>query len=413
MTASRRPLITFYGDDLTGSTDVMEALAMHGVKTVLFARQPEAGEMQAFAGYDAIGLASASRSQPPAWMDRHLRPALAWLKSLDGELCHYKVCSTFNSSPEIGSIGRAIEIARDVFDQQAVPLVIGAPQLKRYTFAGHLFAAYQGNTFRIDRHPVMSRHPVTPMHESDVRVHLAAQMRTAADVRLIDVYDAVTQQAAGQELWNTRHDNRRFVVGSSGVEYALLQHLGSLGLLPAAPSFAAVNPVERMAVVSGSCSPTTERQLRHALSNGFEGIELDPVRADSSAAVDQAMLKLGQGRSVVIYTALGPATDRTGEMSPESRQSLGAALGLIMRSLIERAGLRRVVIAGGDTSGHALAQLPVTALTTRFPLKSTPGSPLCVSHSQSPHFNELEIAFKGGQVGGDAYFSDLRDGHLS
>ena len=58
----------------------------------------------------AIGLAGSSRSETPAWMDEHLTPAFAWLKSLDAGVCHYKVCSTFDSSPEIGSIGRAIDI---------------------------------------------------------------------------------------------------------------------------------------------------------------------------------------------------------------------------------------------------------------------------------------------------------------
>ena len=65
------------------------------------------------------------------------------------------------------------------FSQAVVPLVVGAPQLKRYTFAGHLFAAYQGEVYRIDRHPVMSRHPVTPMAEADLRLHLAQQTTRA------------------------------------------------------------------------------------------------------------------------------------------------------------------------------------------------------------------------------------------
>ena len=99
----------------------------------------------------------------------------AWLKGLDARFCHYKVCSTFDSSPDVGNIGRAIEIGRRVFGQRVTPLVVGAPQLKRYTAFGHLFAGYQGQTYRIDRHPVMSRHPVTPMDEADLRIHLSRQ----------------------------------------------------------------------------------------------------------------------------------------------------------------------------------------------------------------------------------------------
>ena len=108
-------------------------------------------------------------------MDEHLPASFRWLKSLDARFCHYKVCSTFDSSPACGSIGRAIEIGARVFGQAMVPLMVGAPQLKRYTFAGHLFAGYQGETYRIDRHPVMSRHPVTPMDEAILRLHLARQ----------------------------------------------------------------------------------------------------------------------------------------------------------------------------------------------------------------------------------------------
>ncbi len=136
--------LSFYGDDLTGSTDAMEALSSRGVPTVLFTRQPDAGQLARFAGVRAIGLAGTSRSQTPAWMEAHLAPALAWLHGLRAGLCHYKVCSTFDSSPAIGSIGKAIELGGQVFGQAMVPLVVGAPQLKRYTAFGNLFAGFRG-----------------------------------------------------------------------------------------------------------------------------------------------------------------------------------------------------------------------------------------------------------------------------
>src|ERR1700744_1294356 len=95
-------LLSYYGDDLTGSTDVMEALASSGVPTVLFMQVPTAAQRARFANCRAIGLAGSSRSQTPAWMDFHLPPAFAWLKDLEAPVCHYKVCSTFDSSPAIG-----------------------------------------------------------------------------------------------------------------------------------------------------------------------------------------------------------------------------------------------------------------------------------------------------------------------
>ena len=172
---SNRLLLSYYGDDLTGSTDVMEALASHGVDTVLFMNVPDEELLARFSHCKAIGLAGTSRSETPEWMEKHLTPAFNWLKSLNAAIAHYKVCSTFDSAPHVGNIGKAVEIAKAIFDQAYVPLIVGAPQLKRYTVFGNLFAAYQGEVYRIDRHPVMSRHPVTPMHEADLRLHLAQQ----------------------------------------------------------------------------------------------------------------------------------------------------------------------------------------------------------------------------------------------
>ena len=122
-------LLSYYCDDLTGSTDVMEALELGGVPTVLFMRQPDEAMLAQFAHCRAIGLAGTSRSETPQWMDTHLESAFVWLKTLNAALCHYKVCSTFDSSPTIGSIGRAIEIGRSVFAQDSVPLLVGAPNI--------------------------------------------------------------------------------------------------------------------------------------------------------------------------------------------------------------------------------------------------------------------------------------------
>ena len=114
---------------------------------------------------------------------------------------------------------------------------------------------------------------------------------------------------------------------------------------------------------------------------------------------------------MALYTALGPETDVGAQFETEgARHAIGRALGDVQGALIERAGLRRAVIAGGDTSSHALRQLGVYALTTRLPLPTTPGSPLCLAHSDDKAFDGLEIAFKGGQVGDDDYFEKIRLG---
>ncbi|TJW14007.1 MAG: four-carbon acid sugar kinase family protein [Mesorhizobium sp.] len=437
-------LLSYYGDDLTGSTDVMEALELGGVPTVLFMRQPDEALLSQFTHCQAIGLAGTSRSETPQWMDTHLRDAFAWLKSRNAEICHYKVCSTFDSSPAIGNIGRAIEIGRSVFRQCSVPLVVGAPQLKRFTAFGHLFAAYREKYFRIDRHPVMSRHPTTPMDESDLLIHLSRQTNLTSglidlatlqsasrseafdrlvengnEIVLFDVDSRETQRLAGKEIWRARKPGGYFVVGSSGIEYALLGEWASNRAIRAEPGFLPPGVADRIAVVSGSCSPTTERQIRHALADGFDGIELDPVELVSEAscaaiarAVSAGRASLQAGRSVVLYTALGPAAERGAEIDRQegARHKLGRGLGELLRELTIEQQLRRVVIAGGDTSSHALGQMGVDALTVRMPLPASPGSPLCVAHSRDKAINGLEIALKGGQVGTDRYFCAIRDG---
>jgi uncharacterized protein YgbK (DUF1537 family) len=436
-------LLSYYGDDLTGSTDAMEALELHGVPTVLFMREPTAAQMGRFAKRRAIGLAGSSRSETPDWMDNHLAAAFGWLKSLGAAVCHYKVCSTFDSSPQIGSIGRAIDIGQRLFGQAHIPLVVGAPQLKRYTAFGNLFASYRDDIYRIDRHPVMSRHPVTPMKEADLRQHL--EMQTAkrvalvdlaalnqthvdrhvdlafsgkAEIVLFDVADIATQKSVGRQLWRIRSRDGFLVVGSSGVEYALLSEWTRLGLIDPEAEFSPPGRVDRIAVVSGSCSPTTERQIHHAVANGFDGVMLDPrglASGDGEAiahAIERGLESLAAGRSVILYTALGPSSDIGGEFGgrEDARHAIGRGLGQIERALVEQTRLTRAVIAGGDTSSHALHQLGVFALTMRMPSPATPGSPLCRAHSDDKAFDGLEIALKGGQVGGDDYFGRIRDG---
>jgi len=435
-----KPVLSYYGDDFTGSTDVMEAMASNGFNCVLFLEVPDEQLLERFADSQVIGIAGTSRSETPEWMNTHLTDVFKWLKKLNSDFCHYKVCSTFDSCPAIGNIGRATEIGKDVFEQAFVPLLVGAPQLKRYTAFGHLFAAYQGQHYRIDRHPVMSCHPVTPMHESDLRLHLSEQSKLESElvdqvhlntanqqvidsitadakgIVLFDVDNIDTQTKAGQQLDHLSNQHS-FVVGSSGVEYALLAHWKHTGQIKQSEAMPTASGTEQIAVVSGSVSPTTERQIKHAIEHGFESIAVDPMSLVGKTAsttinsiVQAAIAVLKQGSSPLIHTALGPGQDKGQELDNHSgaRHQIGRALGIILRRLIEEHGLQRVVIAGGDTSSHALPELGIEALTLLMPIPSTPGSPLCQCHGSTQASNGLEIALKGGQVGGDDYFSMIR-----
>ena len=435
-----RRVFAWYGDDFTGSTDVLEVLASRGLSAVLFLQQPGEDSFQRFAEYRAFGLAGSSRSQSPAWMDHNLPPAFAWLRGLGAAICHYKVCSTLDSSPQVGSIGRALEIGQRVFETAYVPVVAGTPALRRYLVFGNLFAAAGAEIFRIDRHPTMSRHPVTPMDEADIRLHLGrqtnrrielmdlldlgapdAEERLAAKLSgrpgavLFDGFDERSELCLGRLLWYSAF-RQAFVVGSSGVAYALTAYWREQGLLDAARARRQPGEADRLVVLSGSCSPATEQQIAHAGRNGFALVRLaaqalasgDGREAAIAAAVEDALRVLREGHSVVLYTAAG-AADRLSLGGAQEqlslRQALGEQAGRILRAIVDASGIRRVLVAGGDTSSHAVQQLGVDALTFVCPL--SPGAPLCRAWSRDAERDGLEIVLKGGQMGPEDFFTTV------
>ena len=445
-------LLSFYGDDFTGSTDAMEALSLAGIRTVLFLDPPSPTLLrERFAGVEAVGAAGVSRRWTPAQMEAGLRPIFTALRDLGAPLVHYKVCSTFDSSPEIGSIGRAIEIGREIFASGWVPLVVGAPVLRRYTLFGNLFATVGDETFRLDRHPTMSRHPVTPMHESDLRVHLGKQtsasvalfdilqlagiavevdqrldalLNTGPDVVLFDVLDQARLAEVGRLIHERAGAEPLFVVGSSGLEYALAAHWQASSRRPQPAPPAPAEPVAQVVVVSGSCSPETQGQIAWAIDNGYVAVALDTAQlldpghadAERDRAIDEALAALQGGLSVVVHSCLGPHDPRIaaashttrGEDGASAGATIGARLGEIMHTLLLATGIRRAIVAGGDTSGYIAHHLGIFALEMVTP--TAPGSPLCRAFASDQTFDGLEIALKGGQVGKADYFERVRRG---
>jgi uncharacterized protein YgbK (DUF1537 family) len=417
----REPIFSYYGDDFTGSTDALEALAANGVPAVLFLRPPDAEDLRAFRGCRAIGIAGDSRSRSPAWMRSALPPVFACLREIGAPIMQYKVCSTFDSSPETGSIGCALEIGQEVFGVPSVPVVPAAPFLQRYVVFGHLFAGSQGAIHRIDRHPAMKQHPVTPMSESDLLLHLSRQtarklalvnilaLRTNsfafaanADGILFDGLEPADLTQAGRWIWEHRHTPQTFVVGSSGFTYGLLDYWRAQGWLPEPGPCPSAPLADRLLVLAGSCSPTTERQIGRALRDGFRGIRLNPLMVgdagyDESVELE-ALQQLAGGRNVILYSALGPK-DQVALADPPA---LAAAMGRMLRRLIESSGVRRVLVAGGDTASYAVPELGISALTFAAPL--APGAPLCRAHGGPPG---LELVLKGGQVGSERFFGEV------
>ena len=442
--------LAYYGDDFTGSTDVMEAFAAAGVPTVLFLQPPGPQDLARFPQARCVGVAGTSRGKPPAWMREHLPEVFGRLFALGAPVVQYKVCSTFDSSPDIGSIGQAIDLGVAHSREAWSPMVVGAPRLQRYQAFGHLFAASQGEVFRLDRHPTMSRHPVTPMDESDLRIHLArqtprriglvnlAQMQQGtgeatlralqgADqpVVMLDVADPTSQLEAGRLVWQQRGQGV-FSASSSGLQYALAAWWRRRGWLPATPSLPQATPVPCIAVVSGSCSPASAAQIDWAEAHGFAVERLDVaacLQADLAEPeierlVAWAAEAVSRGVSPIVCSARGPddpavtgfdgLVRRLGCTRAQGNERIGAALAEVMRRLLDRSDLRRVVVAGGDSSGAVAGHLGLQAFTVLAGL--APGAPLCRAWSDDPKRDGLEIVLKGGQVGGASFYGDVRAG---
>lgn len=450
--SANKLLLTFYGDDFTGSTDVLESVAMAGIPAMLFLSPPTPADLARRPGLRAVGVAGTSRSQTPEWMDAHLPEMFAKLKDLGAPICHYKTCSTFDSAPQIGNIGRAAEIGQRVFGT-SVLAVVGVTRHKRFVVFSNLFAAGSisdtQDIFRIDRHPTMSRHPSTPMTEADLRVHLAKQtdrriagfdfrrmladdasaaLRAtldANDIVILDTFDAETTRATGRLLAEHAAHKPAFVVGSSGVEYALADHLTAQGELPIEAPPTARGAVDKLLAVCGSASPVTEGQIAWAEAHGLAVIALDTVaaveegEAIEAGIADKMVGALSTCAGVILHTARGPgdprvgptldALKRRGLCAGDSSRVLGGSLGRALRRALAKTSVRRVVLAGGDSTSHAVSAMGIDALDLAGPL--VPGAPLCRVHSKDVAIDGIEISLKGGQVGAPDYFARVFTGH--
>jgi len=162
--------------------------------------------------------------------------------------------------------------------------------------------------------------------------------------------------------------------------------------------------------VSGSGSPETAASIRTAIEDGYADIRLDAAavaKGETAGAVEAALAAIDRGANPALYTALGPDDPAFAGGDANFRQRLGAGLGTILREVLERSGVRRAVVCGGDTSSSVGQELGIYALTAIAPL--APGSPLCRAWADGPA-DGLEIVLKGGQRGGPHFFEEVRRG---
>jgi uncharacterized protein YgbK (DUF1537 family) len=401
-----------------------------------------------------VGISGAARTLPAKALPQALSPIFGSLKEYQSPIFIYKVCSTFDSSNKVGNIGRAIELGLEIFSPEFIPILAAAPKLGRYTVFGNHFAAVgDGEVFRLDRHPSMASHPVTPMGEADLRQHLAHQ--TKLNSGLINILDI----AAGPQRINSRLDDHLaadvpliffdclsaedlnivcdtvfkrncgrtsiFFVGSQELGYGLAAALKKSRVLPKDTgldiSGKAGDVRGPILVLSGSCATVTGEQISWARNNGFYDCPIYPQNmldtarrySDRENIVASAIKMLAEGKSVILHTAIGPDDERIAAMKraieqlslthTEANDILGAELGALASEILSGSAVKRVVISGGDTAGRIQKKLQIEALQISKSIGIA--APLCYVYSRLPEINGLEIAFKGGQVGDTDYLS--------
>jgi len=427
------PALLWYGDDFTGATDTLGTAARAGLRALLFLRVPTDAQLGAAGPLDCVGLAGAARSMGPDAMRAELAPVVPLFHQVGARVLHYKLCSTFDSAPEVGSIGVALQTLRAALPHARTAIVGGQPDLGRYCVFGNLFAraGSGGEVHRIDRHPTMARHPVTPMGEADLRRHLALQglprlalvpytslrgtsaalqaqwqafAEASPDGVLFDVADNSDLDPIGDLLWRECALGPVLVAGPSSVVQALATRIApACAPLRAAAIAPASSPV---LVLAGSLSPVTAEQVRNATS--FEKIWLDPhalaTQAYLADAASRIIALLREGRHVLACTVT------QGQAAPESinARALALAGGALLAKVLNDMPLARVGVAGGDTSSHAVQALDAWGLS--YLAAVGPGVALCRLHSDHPALDGTEIALKGGQMGTPDLFERLVHG---
>jgi uncharacterized protein YgbK (DUF1537 family) len=406
------PRVCFYGDDFTGSADALINYHRFGLRTALLLSPGAAPELAR--SLDVLGVAGVSRSLPVEQMEAEIRPVFEAFRAHRPAVVQYKVCSTFDSSPRIGSIGRACEIATEVFGPRPIPVLPAQPELGRWTaFGNHFARAGDGKVHRLDRHPGLRDHPSTPMREAQLSVHLAAQTSLpVAELHLpaLDRYpelarafrgpivlDCVEQSELmriGRLVWPPEEDRPLFAVGSGGLSYALGgvlgEHLGTR---------AELEPVDALLVVSGSCADQTAIQIGEAERRGWLCLNMHENGVAAAAAAARDAL-LG-GRGAVVFSALGrPDRELTA-------RSTGEALAEVVAAVVRQTPVRRVIACGGDTSSWLVRSLGVDAL---LPLGAVDLAPVVRTVAADSVLDGLEITLKGGQIGGADLFERLRAG---
>ncbi|RVU28135.1 four-carbon acid sugar kinase family protein [Streptomyces antnestii] len=406
-------------DDFTGATDLANNLVRAGMRVVQLIDVPAPGAHPPVDA-DAVVIALKSRTVPAAEAaDASLR-ALDWLRSAGAGQIYFKYCSTFDSTPA-GNIGPVTEALMDALGTDFTVATPAFPDNGRTVFKGHLFV---GDVLLGESG--MRHHPLTPMTDSNLVSVLGAQMRRP--VGLID-HKAV---AAGPEAIAARIGELRGEgVGAAIVDAVSNEDLVRLGsavaglpLVTAGSGLAIGLPANwgiepspvaarlpaasgHSAVVAGSVSAATNGQVREFLDSGRPAFSVDPLRIAAGDDVAGEALKFAEAHladgPVLIYSTESPDAVRAVQDelgAADAGELVEGTLARVAQGLVER-GVRRLVVAGGETSGAVVQALGLTSL--RIGPQIDPGVPWCAA--PLPGGDTLHITLKSGNFGGPDFFT--------
>jgi uncharacterized protein YgbK (DUF1537 family) len=409
-------------DDFTGATDLANTLTRGGLATVQVNGVPRP-ELTAPVA-DAVVVALKSRTAPAATAVRQSLDALAWLRQRGADRFLFKVCSTFDST-DTGNIGPVADALLDALGGDLALVCPAFPANGRTVYQGHLFVGAQ----LLSDSP-MRDHPLTPMRDANlVRVlgrqtrhrvglvphafvHMGAEAVRAALARLRSdgaryaVADAIDDgdlhvlaQAAG---------DLPLLVGGSGIGLGLPENARGRGAAPARDRAEASPPRGGPALVlAGSCSQATRAQVEH-FSRTHPARRLDVAallagEAELAVATDWLRQQIERGPAL-IYSSASP------DQVQALRASVGDAVGDRTAAAIEHAfaalarhavdaGVRRLVVAGGETAGAVVQALGIESLAIGPEID--PGVPWTVVPRKPP----LALALKSGNFGSVDFFA--------
>ena len=416
-------LLGCIADDFTGASDLANNLVRSGMRVVQTIGVPTA---PLGVDVDAVVVALKSRTNPPEEAVAQSLAALAWLQAHGAQQIYFKYCSTFDSTAQ-GNIGPVTEALMDALGTDFTIATPAFPDNNRTVFKGYLFA---GDALLNESG--MQNHPLTPMLDANlVRVLQAQSQRMVglidyrvvasgsnavleriAQLKSAGVGIAVVDAVSNDDLMRLGPalKGMPLVTAGSGVAIGLGQNFGIAACLEASqlPRASGLK-----AVVSGSCSLATNRQVQAFIAAGLPALAMDPLRmAGGADVVSQALawaeplLKTGP---VLVYSS----DDSAAVKAVQQQLGLQAAGALVERTLAAVAqglvalGVRQLVVAGGETSGACVQALGIMHM--QIGPQIAPGVPWCFAQlpaaagASSP--KGLHITLKSGNFGTDDFFA--------